>query len=250
MELYAVFSTPILYSVKTAAGRELGSLEQGFVDRLVEEMSAFLLAGRAWLVEHVNHQDKEVRVRAAPRGQKPAWGGYVPALLGHVLCQRMKRVLVDEAPIPYVDAAGMRILQARRDDLGALLRRGLAFQMDGDTGRWWTFAGGKINHTLKYALELSQGWKISADNFELRITGAGVSDGALREAVDAMRVADFWEKPETARALLSRLPAYRLSKFQDALPDGFAMEMVGSYLLDIPGTRVFIGVTSEQSRGG
>ena len=106
MELYAVFSSPVLYSVQTVAGRDLGSLEQGFVDRLVEEMSAFLLAGRAWLVEHVNHADKLVRVRPAPGGQKPAWGGYVPALLGFELCQRMKRVLTERDPIPYVDAAG------------------------------------------------------------------------------------------------------------------------------------------------
>lgn len=93
MELYAVFSSPVLYRVQTATGRELGSLEQDFVDRLVEEMSAFLLAGRAWLVEHVHHEDKLVRVREAPRGQKPTWGGFVPALLGFELCQSMKQVL-------------------------------------------------------------------------------------------------------------------------------------------------------------
>src|SRR5262249_8945172 len=42
-ELYAVFSSPVLYRVVTEAKRDLGSLEQDFVDRLVENMSSFLL---------------------------------------------------------------------------------------------------------------------------------------------------------------------------------------------------------------
>ena len=79
-----------------------------------------------------------------------------------------------------------------------------------------------------------------ADNFALRITGPGVSDGAVRAAAAEMAGAEFWEKPETRQALLARLPAYRLSKFQDALPDAFAVEMVGSYLLDLARTREFL----------
>ncbi len=67
-ELYAVFSSPTLYTVKTASGREIGSLEQDFVDRLVEGMTSFLLGGRAWTVQHVNHGDRTIRVGEAPRG--------------------------------------------------------------------------------------------------------------------------------------------------------------------------------------
>ena len=36
MELYAVFSSPQNYSVETTAGQPLGTLSQGFVDRMVE----------------------------------------------------------------------------------------------------------------------------------------------------------------------------------------------------------------------
>ncbi|MGB8929877.1 MAG: DEAD/DEAH box helicase [Anaeromyxobacteraceae bacterium] len=241
MELYAVFSTPVLYRVKTAAGRELGSLEQAFVDRLVADMSAFLLAGRAWLVEHVDHEEKTVRVRDAPRGQKPAWGGFVPALLGFELCQRMKQVLTDTDEIQYVESTAMAHIKSRREALGDALRRPIAIQSDEGTVRWWTFAGGKINHTLKYALEWSQDWKVVADNFELRITGGGASDTALRTAIRELAEPAFWEKPETTQAILGKLPEYRLSKFQDALPEAFAVEMVGSYLLDVGATRGFLG---------
>ena len=207
-------------------------------------MSAFLLAGRAWLVEHVNHEDKLVRVREAPRGQKPSWGGYIPALLGFDLCQAMKRMLTDTATIPYVEESAMRAIQARRDELGDTLRRPVALQNDDGAIRWWTFAGGRINHTLKYAMEWSQSWKVVADNFELRISGAGLSDGAVRAAIRDMAGGEFWDRPDTGRALLAKLPAYRLSKFQDALPEAFAVEMVGNYLLDVPATRVFVAGVS------
>jgi ATP-dependent helicase Lhr and Lhr-like helicase len=239
-ELYAVFSSSVLYRVKTATGREIGFLEQNFVDRLVEDMSAFLLAGRAWLVEHVSHEDKVLRVRDAPRGKKPSWGGFGPQLLGYELCQRMKRILAEETHFPYVDASALAILKARREDLGETLRRPLAIRNDEGTVRWWTFAGGKINQTLKYALEHARGWKVGADSFALHIQGAAVSDTALREALRDLAEPTFWDDAETWKAILARLPQYRLSKFQDALPETMVVEMVGQYLLDLTAARLFV----------
>ena len=239
-ELYAVFSSPVLYRVQTAAGRDLGSLEQAFVDRLVDGMSAFLLGGRAWLAERVDHAEKTVRVRPAPGGQKPSWGGFVPALLGFELCQRMKRILTKDGPLPYLAGPAAAALEARREDLGSLLRRGLALQQDEDAVRWWTFAGGRINHTLKYALEWREGWKVTADNFLLQIHGDGCSDAAVREAIRAVSSEAFWRDPETGRALLARVPEYRLSKFQDALTEAQALEMIGGYLIDVAATTTFL----------
>ncbi len=37
MEIYAVFSSPVHFAVRTTTGQELGSIEQDFVDRLVAE---------------------------------------------------------------------------------------------------------------------------------------------------------------------------------------------------------------------
>lgn len=237
LELYAVFSSPVLYRVQTEARRDLGSLEQNFVDRLVEEMSSFLLGGRAWMVSHVNHEDRVVVVREAPRGVKPSWGGFVPQLLGFELCQRMERVLIEDVRYPYLNEAAWKHLHAMREDLGELLRRpGRALQIDGAIGRFWTFAGGRVNHTLKYGFEVTEGWKVVADNLQLRIEGDGVTHAAVRAAIDRMASAGFWNTPEMRRAILGRLPGYRLSKFQDCLPERFALEVIERYLLDVEGT--------------
>jgi ATP-dependent Lhr-like helicase len=237
MELYAVFSSPVLYRVVTGAGRDLGSLEQDYVDRLVEKMSSFLLGGRAWTVERVSHDDRVVVVREAPGGVKPSWGGFVPQHLGFELCQRMKHVLTEAVRYPYVDEPGFKHIEEKRGDLGDLLRRsGPAVQIDDGVARWWTFAGGRINHTLKYGLEVAEGWKVVADNLQLRIEGDGIGHLAVSKAIARMTEPRFWDAPDMRRAVLARLPGYRLSKFQDCLPEPFALEVIERYLLDVEGT--------------
>ncbi|MCP4686547.1 MAG: DEAD/DEAH box helicase, partial [Desulfobacterales bacterium] len=121
MELYAVFSSPQLYNVKTEAGHALGSLEQAFVDTLVEEMSSFLLSGRAWTVIHVNHARRTVRVAPAPRGRKPGWGGFSPQMLGFELCQKVEELLKTDREIPYMDAASTRALAEMREEFAPML---------------------------------------------------------------------------------------------------------------------------------
>jgi ATP-dependent Lhr-like helicase len=250
LELYAVFSTPVLYRVVTTAKREIGSLEQGFVDRLVEQMSSFLLGGRAWTVERVSHEDREVQVRQAPRGVKPAWGGFTPQHLGFEVCQRIRRTLVDTVRYPYVDDPAHHHIDEKRGDLGELLRRtGHAIQLDGGAVHWWTFAGGRVNHTLKYGFEVLEGWKAVADNFQLRIEGDGIGHESVRRAIGRMANADFWTERDTRRAVLSRLPDYRLSKFQDCLPERFALEVVENFLLDVPATVRWLEAGSGGTEG-
>jgi ATP-dependent Lhr-like helicase len=226
--------------VETEAQRELGSLEQNCVDGLVEEMSTFLLAGRAWMVVSLNHTDRLVRVRAAPRGKKPMWGGFLPQFLGREVCEQMKEILVSEEDYPFLDPPAKAALAAWRNDLGALLRRNEPFQFDGSTLTWWTFAGGRINQTLKYAFEWKGRWKVTAENNCLEIKGAGLGHGALSPQLDVFRAPGFWAKPETREKVLSLVPEYRLSKFQRVLPDALQVEMVGDYLVDFDATQTFL----------
>ena len=237
-ELYAVFSSPVLYRVRTVEGRELGSLEQAFVDRLVADMTSFLLGGRAWVAEHVDHRERIVRVREARRGRKPTWGGYIPQMLGFELCQRIRQVLVEQVEYPYLDPDAQAVLHEARDDLGALLGRGeRAIQVEAGSATWWTFAGGRINSTLKYLLAVTQGWRVVSDNFLVRIEGDGVSHDTVIAELDRIVREDVLADSDVWRRVAALLPEYRLSKFQPALPDAYAVEVVAGYLLDGEGTR-------------
>lgn len=242
MELYAVFSSPVLYKVETKAGYVIGSLEQTFVDKLVEEISSFLLGGRAWVVRQVNHSDRTIRVEPAPRGKKPSWSGFVPQLLSHEICQRMADVLKDDKAVPYIDEQTQAAVDTARADLGKRLRQsgGHCIQYESEQAIWWTFAGGQINHTLKYGLQYGHDWKIVTDNFRIKIEGESVGPSTVNLSLRKMRTPEFWNMPSTQDSILYALPEYRLSKFQQALPDSFSLEMVKNYLLDVPATLAFL----------
>jgi ATP-dependent Lhr-like helicase len=233
MELYAVFSSPTPYLVLTAQGRELGTLEQLFVDTLAVGVTCFLLSGRPWLVQHVNHTDRRVVVEAAPRGKKPSWTSFAPQFLGPEVCAAMADILRAEAPLPYVRGEAAIRLQARQEELGPMLRDGVDTLVGPGEVCWWTFAGGKINLTLRYGLKALTGWDVATDNLSVKATADSLLPGAWRDALATLADPAAWEAlmPD----IRASLPDYRLSKFQRALPEWAQREMIEGYLLDIPG---------------
>jgi ATP-dependent helicase Lhr and Lhr-like helicase len=237
MELYAVFSSPQSYTVQTEAGAALGTLNQGFVDRLVEDVSCFLLGGRAWLASQVRHSDRVVRVRPAPRGRRPTWGGYLPQFLGYELCQEILAVLTSDAAYPYLHPTAAEVLGgARADAEGVLAPRIGGVEDTGDELRWWTYAGGRVNGTLRHAiLAKKPEWQVIPDNFGIKLRGADVTRAAFDELLLALREVELWEDEQLWRDVGSMLPSYRLSKFQPLMPPWVERELVASYLLDVGG---------------
>jgi ATP-dependent helicase Lhr and Lhr-like helicase len=241
MELYAVFSSPQLYQVQTSAGYTIGSLEQTFVDKLVPEISSFLLGGRPWVVNLVNHDNRTVIVSGNPMGKKPSWGGFIPQLLSFELCQAMAQILKSDEQFPYIDRLAQVAIDNYRADLGHKLRdQTQCIEWEGEQATWWTFGGGQINHTLKYGIQRSHDWKVRVDNFKLRIEGDSLGVGTLSKIMDEVLTTQFWQAPATISYLMNNMPGYRFSKFQQVLPDRFALEVVQSYLLDVPGVQKIV----------
>lgn len=248
-ELYAVFSSPVLYRVFTDTGSEVGALEQSFVDTLVVEVSTFLLGGRAWVARVVHHDEKTVRVSPAPRGKKPSWGSFAPQLLGRELCLEMRAILTSRAPLAFIDQAAQAALDAMRRDLGPDLSSPLHVAHEPGRLTWTNFWGGRVNHTLKYGLLLEFGLDLTvvADNFSVRLEGDVPAASVLFEALSKMADLSYWRDEKRYERLQAMLPPYRLSKFQRALPLRFQTEMVGEYLLDVTGT---VQMLAEAGRTG
>ena len=242
MEIYAVFSSPQLYKVSTQAGYVVGSLEQNFVDKLVAEMSSFLLSGKAWIVHDISHQDRTVKVIPAPRGKQPTWGGFIPQLLSFQVCQEIKKILIRCDRLPYIDEKAQAFLDEWRQELNLVLNHSeLNIRIEPERVLWWTFAGGQINHTLKYGIQVQKDWKIVVDNFKLKIEGSGLTPQSLRQIITALSHQDFWQDSSTRSFIKANLPNYRLSKFQSALPTDNSLEIVENYLLNIWQTINFLG---------
>ena len=237
MELFAVFSSPQTYTVQTSSGQPLGSLQQAFVDRLVDGVSSFLLGGRAWAVTRVQHDDRRIIVDPAPYGRQPTWGGYLPQFLGYDVCQRIQDILVRDEMFPYLDAAAAAVLEEHRGVMREVLDPdGDEIEVEEDELRWWTFAGGRINSTIRYAIESTgKDWKVVTDNFVVKVRGEGLDRHRFEEVLTDIRTVDIWENDKLWAEIAESLPNYRLSKFQPLMPKWIEREVIASYLIDIKG---------------
>jgi ATP-dependent Lhr-like helicase len=242
MELYAVFSSPQSYTVETADGRGLGSLNQDFVDRLVEGVSGFLLSGRAWTVLRVVHGERRIQVEPAPRGRQPTWGGFLPQFLGFTVCQKMLEVLTTAETYAYLTPAAAEALAHQREAMAEVLTPSLGgIELDTDEVRWWTYAGGAINSTLRQALGAAHAdWKVTTDNVLVRVRGEDLDGRTFAEALERLTAPAFWDDQALWQDVAGSLPSYRLSKFQPLMPPWVEREVLGRYLLDVAGTKAWL----------
>jgi hypothetical protein len=141
----------------------------------VDEVSCFLLSGRAWVVVRVQHADRQVIVEAAPRGRQPTWGGFLRQFLSHALCQRILAVLTSTEDCPYLSQPARDALALKRDEVHDILEPCICgVEVDAGEIRWWTYAGGTINSTLRHAIAaIEPDWKITADNVLVGLRGEG-----------------------------------------------------------------------------
>ncbi len=237
MELFAVFSSPQSYTVQTVAGQPLGTLNQDFVDRLVDGISSFLLGGRAWAVIRIQHDDRRIVVEPAPRGKQPTWGGFLPQFLGFELCQQILKVLLASDEAPHLDESALRVLREHRATMQQVIDApNGSIEYDADEIRWSTFAGGRVNATLRYALDsFGHEWRIVPDNFLVKVRGEHLNRQEFEEALAELRVHSFWENEQLWAEIAEALPNYRLSKFQPLMPPWVEREVVAGYLLDADG---------------
>jgi ATP-dependent Lhr-like helicase len=121
---------------------------------------------------------------------------------------------------------GQASFDAFLGDAGDLIRNihGVApvAGLDGDSAelRWWTYAGGGINSTLRYALTaLEPTWTVIPDNYAVKVRGARDSGAWLAEAIDRLSRHKFWTNDTFWSTIHASLPNYRLTTFQPLMSD-------------------------------
>jgi len=248
LELYAVFSTPQLFEVVSPSGKEVGTLEQEFVDTLAEQKSSFLLGGRSWLVDRINQSKRLVKVVPAPDGKEPDWGGITPQFLSFEVCQTIRDILKSDDEYSYLHESAVTALESQRHEFRDLLLIDDA-PIATEEGRvtWWTFAGGKINTTFRYAIESLGDWDVTTSNYRVEVEGEGIHD-QFDDIRSRLRDDAFWEDDAVWNVVRRSLPEYRLSKFQDLLPEWAEREMLAEFLLDLEGAKAFLGSGGSEER--
>ncbi len=237
LELYSVFETPEEVRVLTTDSRVIGTLQTWFVQQIDSELFIFLLAGRAWLVKHLDLENGEMIVVPAPKGAPPRWGGGGP-LLGREVAEEIRAVLTADETYPFLTSrAQARLTDARVHWGGILHSAKLPVQLVGREWNLHTFAGDRINILLGRALSQALGCEVNGDSFSLQIKSpeqVPLEEGDIFRALAAIRQPDFFSAVRVT-AMVRSLPRGRLSKFQPLLPPDLEAQFLADRLFDIAG---------------
>jgi ATP-dependent Lhr-like helicase len=142
-DFYAAFATSVDYSVEHD-GEKIGVLPLTSVPPAGEH---FLLAGRRWKVESIEHESRRVIVTRARGWKRPFFTGSGGEVDAHVL-QTMRSVLASETRFAYLDASAQeRLTIARESFVTHGLHRRDIIESGADT-RWFTWQGSRVCEAL------------------------------------------------------------------------------------------------------
>ncbi|MEZ4400067.1 MAG: DEAD/DEAH box helicase [Kofleriaceae bacterium] len=244
-ELYAAFTTPRVLKVLWG-DRELGSIDADFAYQAGLEDLSFVLGARAWQAVELDWRARLVRVEPMRTIGEARWPGS-PWLLGRELCQAMRAILVgrDDAP------EWSRRARARIAELRASYRlsaaRTVELVVSDDELRLWTFAGGRANNLLAWALGERLPDRVVVDNLFIAIprpTEGGAD--LLRQALADLHAGGRPDHADAVR-LAGRCDAGRLSKFQPCLPPRLEAEYLAARLTDVAGAQAVVAAAVDQN---
>jgi len=246
MEIYSVFSTPLEFEVAGLSGDIIGTVQWDFLEKLLEESSAFYLAGRAWLVERIEWKKKCVMVLPAPAGKVPKWGGITPNFLSYELCRKMRDILVSSDDYTYLDLKSKYLLAAMRKDRQTLLSSSYApIEHDEKGFIWWTWAGGNINNTLRTIFKIELNADAQASNEYVKIKSDLSTFNEYQETIKKISEPLYWNNQELLNKINTMVPNYHLSKFQPYLPEELKLRLIADTIFDIEGTLAFLRKTNH-----
>lgn len=237
-ELYAVFSTPRIITVRWG-GRDLGSVDGQFLATLqdAQGQSAFSLGGRPWKVLSIDWSRGICAVEPAQYAPAARWSGR-PQFLSYALCQAMRRVLIGQEHDPAWSQRAAASIQTMRDEHPFLHDHPAPLtELPNEGIRWWTFAGGRANTLLARMLEAALGGRCVVRNTSIDLLEeAGKSMLVVRQLLRQWHQDD---RPHAADLIACAGSAQkeRISKFEPCLPEHLRQQLWSRSGLDQQGAK-------------
>ena len=224
LELFSVFTSNPMIAVRH------GRTHLGEVDAITfamrhQEVPVLLLAGRSWVVGHIDWDDRIAYVEPAPDGGRSRWLGSGQPL-HFALCQAIKRVLCGAAPAGRLSKRAESKLAEQRAEFDWLDAEGTVIATDATGLSWWTFAGLGANAAIAAGLRARGLGAERPDNFRIRIEGAAAT-ADLERALDELAAGD----PALLRTPVEDEAIDKL-KFSACLPRDLATEELEERLTD------------------
>lgn len=238
--LFAVFETAPLYDVFHAKNH-VGTLDASFVE-VLKPPFLFILAGKRWNAEKVDHKTHKVFAEPAARGNAPAWVSFGGPDVPYETAQEAGRIVHEESPPAFLDSEAQSSFVDLQRTLGTTPWRPLSFVTTIHHERKATietYAGDKINRTLAQ-LALANGAKKTVSNYrEVTINDQLPSVDAfgikLRDLFSRLRDGDLQSNSQLELFLLSIQRPIRFSPFSACVPQDLSAATLIERNLDCRG---------------
>ena len=232
MGLMAVFTAPPEFTVWHGRD-EIGRTDPVLLADRVDGARLLLLGGRSWQVTWTDWKRRRCYVEPAEGGGRARWLGSAPGGLSFDIARAMRDVLLGDDPPTVLTRRATGVLAGLRSDgVGRVHAPGTVVSTGDDDLRWWTWAGYRVNATLKATLG------------GIADQSQRVSDVCLRLRPD-LRAATW---PSVVRSLRDRLVLPEVDdkalaglKFSDALPRHLAEATLAARLADLDHAGLVLG---------
>ncbi len=224
MDLMTVFTSDPLFIVRH--GRtDLGTLHPLSFHVRGEDKPIVLLAGRSWVITHVNWKERVAYVQPSEGIGRSQWLGSSQPLSSR-LCRAIRKVLsTGEVSVPLT-ARGKNMLEEIIETMPWVEDSGSAVVRTKDGKlRWWTFAGLAANSEIAAAIGEHHNSGSRPQNFYISLQQRASSD-AVRQCVKSMRAEEFAVEDDTPDEVLDGL------KFSACLPKYLALRTARERMSD------------------
>ena len=254
LELISVFSTPPAF--KVFHGRqEVGEVDPSTFVQMTEEPGFILLAGRSWLVNHIDWQRYVAHVEPANAPGKSRWSGDAVAI-SYELCQAYKNILANNFSRSFWSSRTTAVITECRQDFGWLPPDKTVLLLgDSNYPEWWTFAGTKGNSTLAAGLMSLLDCEVKANPLFMQIKSSqGLEE--VYNAIEGLRDIDWSEVlPEINEDAVTGLKfnacladRWATQVLQDRLKDSSVAKQVVNQEIRLIGNSSFSSVLDESGR--
>lgn len=225
LALFSVFMSPPLFSV--LHGRQ----ELGYVDETTflgkhDGPRVLLLAGRSWLVNHIDWQRRVAFVEATDQIGRSRWKGEGGGL-EYQMAQAVKQVLASGENSQFWSRRAQEQIGTTRRAFPWLERDSTVALVETD-GKltWWNFSGIRANATLANVLAQVTASRVEHDSLSLTFEAA-VQFAELQNALGELRTRAVEElRPTVDDRAIDGL------KFSECLPIDLVHEMLEARLRD------------------
>jgi ATP-dependent Lhr-like helicase len=224
MSLMAVFTAPPEFTV--LHGRdELGRVDPSLLADRVEGPRLLLLGGRSWRVTWTDFKRRRCFVEPAEGGGRARWLSGGVGGLSFEITRAMRDVLLGaDVPVTLTQRASGVLAGLRSDGIGRVWSGGLVVSRGEEDLRWWTWAGYRVNATLKATLGGLGDESAQVDDLFVRLR-KDLRPSDWRPTADAL--VDRLYLPEVDDKALAGL------KFSEALPRPLAEATLAVRLADL-----------------